>query len=369
MTIADLIQSTIDSSKERIKTPITGAFICSFLIYNWQPLLILVFSECTIEARIGEVNEYFNPISFLWPFGMALLFTICIPLLMWGLDSINIFAKKKRLGKSFQNRRNLILEKIKIAGDVNELKNAESGNKEKQDFLDEITLLKETIVQKDETINQLSIANSNTTEQLNKNLKSINLLIEETEKKKIDNDLVIEGLEQDLKEARRSTYFARDVSATLRKMTPELANKFMDLKEEKGGRLIFRLTSNRKESFQKFWELKLVEKITEDHYRLTDLGSSVYNILHLNSQLTFSPDDNDKASFDEVRTAHNSLTTQQRSQFKSMVKPNGFVDTSVVSVNEVNDFTDRKLIVGSLDTRDFILTALGFGVLQLISNK
>ena len=174
MTIADLIQSTIDSSKERIKTPITGAFICSFILYNWQPLLILLLSDATIECRIKVAKTYFNKISFIWPAGMALIFTIAIPILMWGLDSVNIFAKKKRLSKSFQNKRNYILEKIKLTDDSNRLKDKESGNKEKQDYIDKIAQLEDTVVQLEESKKQIEVANKISVDQLNSKLKEVN---------------------------------------------------------------------------------------------------------------------------------------------------------------------------------------------------
>lgn len=289
MTIGELIKSIIDSSKERIKTPIVGAFIYSFLVYNWRPIFTLLFSDRSLEERIESVNSYFEYWYGLFVFGvpiiMAFVYTFGIPMLMLWIDKKLRPTKEKRITGIYDSKSFVTKKKILLAGEELILKDVESGKKEKQDFLDEIKSLKEIIKQKDESNNNIAISTKNTIDQLNQNSKSLNTLLEDMERREKDKDLMILSLENDLKEARRSAYFAKDVSNTFKKLNTEFAKKFMDLKEEEGGRLIFRLTSNRRESFQKFWELKLVEKITEDHYIFSDLGSTIYNILYLDNEL------------------------------------------------------------------------------------
>ncbi len=78
MTIADLIKGIIDTSRERIKTPITGAFIFSFIIYNWRPMSIM-FSDLKIQERIALIDGYLDVWSVVYPIVMALVITIIVP--------------------------------------------------------------------------------------------------------------------------------------------------------------------------------------------------------------------------------------------------------------------------------------------------
>ncbi|MDA6068659.1 hypothetical protein NJT12_03410 [Flavobacterium sp. AC] len=168
MTIADLIKSVIDSSKERIKTPIVGAFICSFIVYNWRPILILMFSNASIEDKIIVINnEYCNKSAFWSPVIIALIYTVFIPFIMIVIDAILVYAKKQRIANIYVDKRNTLQEKIDMASKVLELKNAESGNKEKQELLDQIESL--------QISNQeMTITNQNTVVQLNQKLKEAN---------------------------------------------------------------------------------------------------------------------------------------------------------------------------------------------------
>lgn len=279
MTIADLIQSTIDSSKERIKTPITGAFTCSFIIYNWQPILILFFSDSSIESRIAVTKTYFDLISFLWPIGMAVLFTTLIPVLMWGLDSINIFAKKKRLGKSFENRKNLIREKIKIAKDVNELKDAESGNKEKQDYINQIKSLESNVEQLQQSRLQIEAANKISIDQLNAKLKEANKInedllnnIPESKYAKVNPDVLNRYLKikaKDINKAREIELQAMS-DGNLALWQLDQLFSLSDLSKTEGD--VIDTTSIDDQFLQDLRELNVLDEFPDGIYQLTDHG-------------------------------------------------------------------------------------------------
>ncbi|MBF4519117.1 hypothetical protein IRZ71_22415 [Flavobacterium sp. ANB] len=372
MTFADLIKSTLDSSKERLKNPIVGSYICAFVIFNWRPILLLAFSDEKIENRIKAVDLYYSPwywiiISIITPIAISLVYTFLIPISMVWIDQKLEPTKEKRIKRIYKSKQFVTTEKIILAAKELDLKNAESGNKQKQDFLNEIESLKETITQRDETLNQVSLANNNTTDQLNKNLNATNTLLADMKRREEESILVIEGLENALTESRSNTYFAKEISNTLAKLDAFFAKKFIDLKEEKGGRLLFGTTANRKDSFHKFQDLMLVERIGVDDYKFTDLGSTVYNILRLHNALTKSSELNSDLLGKHIREAFKNLSTDQRSKFKRMVSSNEEVDPSKVTVNDVNEFIDLKLITGSHDTRNYILTELGRSVLQFIN--
>lgn len=172
MTIVDLIKDLIDTSKERLKTPISGAFIWSFVIYNWRPLVELIFSKVSIEDRIYIINqEYCNFWAIVIPFFMALVYTVGVPMLMVKIDSFLSKTKKARITKIYDDKVDDMDGKIRAAKKEFILKNVESGNREVEELTKQIEGLKESNT-------QMAIAHSNTVTQLNSQLQEANKLNE-----------------------------------------------------------------------------------------------------------------------------------------------------------------------------------------------
>lgn len=126
MTLADLFKELHDTAKERIKNPIIGAFICSFFVYNWRPIFILLFSEMSIEERIESVSSKWGIIV---PLIIAIGYTLLIPMIMIVMDYALMPMKRKRISNIYENKGFTTEKKILIAAQEFRLKNAESGNK------------------------------------------------------------------------------------------------------------------------------------------------------------------------------------------------------------------------------------------------
>lgn len=74
MTIISFIGNIISNLSERGKSPVMGSFFTSWLLFNWQVVLILLFSDLDTINKIHTIEkDYANPCyNFLYP----LLFTI-----------------------------------------------------------------------------------------------------------------------------------------------------------------------------------------------------------------------------------------------------------------------------------------------------
>ena len=57
MPMKDLIKDFLEASRDRIKTPITGSFALAFILWNWRPILILLFSGKSIEDKMMNAFE------------------------------------------------------------------------------------------------------------------------------------------------------------------------------------------------------------------------------------------------------------------------------------------------------------------------
>jgi hypothetical protein len=173
MTIADLIKDLIETSKERIKTPISGAFIFSFMIYNWRPIAELLFSKQAIEDRIYKINlHYCDFWAIVIPIVMAFLYTIGVPMLMVKIDKFLLKTKNLSVDNIYNKKNYSIDRKIIFAEKELKLKDAESGNKERQQYIDEIKQLKEVR-------DQMLVTHTKTVEQLKSKLIEANEAIGE----------------------------------------------------------------------------------------------------------------------------------------------------------------------------------------------
>jgi len=76
----DIYASLRQTSLERVKSPFLGAFVFSWLGFNWQMLSILFFSERKIEQRLDFINKT-NDISnyLLGPICTTALIVILLP--------------------------------------------------------------------------------------------------------------------------------------------------------------------------------------------------------------------------------------------------------------------------------------------------
>lgn len=182
MTIADLIKEFIETSKERLKTPISGAFLWSFLIYNWRPIAVILFSEASIEDKIVVINhEYCNIWAIIIPIVIALIYTIGVPMAMLRIDKILAKTKKDRIEKIYEDKGHVLDGRITLGEKEFKLKNIESGNKEIEDLLNQIETLKEQNSVQQVSINQINESNNTVIEGLNNNLKSLKESLEKKE--------------------------------------------------------------------------------------------------------------------------------------------------------------------------------------------
>lgn len=76
----DIIGAFRQTSLERVKSPFLGAFVFSWFAFNWQALIILIFSEKTIEKKLGIINDHYDLGSFLLgPIFTSILITFLLP--------------------------------------------------------------------------------------------------------------------------------------------------------------------------------------------------------------------------------------------------------------------------------------------------
>lgn len=78
--VRDIFSAFKQASIERIKSPILGAFVFSWLSFNWEVPAILIMSKKSIENNIDFINSNFGYVSFLiLPITTTLLICYILP--------------------------------------------------------------------------------------------------------------------------------------------------------------------------------------------------------------------------------------------------------------------------------------------------
>ncbi|EOV8480398.1 TPA: hypothetical protein OUA31_000915 [Klebsiella aerogenes] len=76
----EIYSSIRQHSMERVKSPVLGAFVFSWLGFNWQMLAILFFSKQDIEERINSIQSHHDISSYLiGPIFTTILISFFLP--------------------------------------------------------------------------------------------------------------------------------------------------------------------------------------------------------------------------------------------------------------------------------------------------
>ncbi|MCM0666598.1 hypothetical protein [Flavobacterium tyrosinilyticum] len=263
MTFPDLLKELNETAKERIKNPIIGAFVCSFLICNWQAIFILFWSDMSIEEKIEFINTKWK-ISL--PIIFSLGYTLAIPLIMILMDYALMPMKRKRIANIYKNKGFTTDQKIVHAEKEFQLKSAESGNKDRQALLDQIKNLEESKAKIEET-NSFIISN------LNEKLEEVNKSFGESIEQK---NLKISDLLNNYDIARND--FAK--YKTLFAIMANLDQYEVDAIKQLGSDLISLISTTKidEDSLRALKRMGLVvEKGTT--YELTSLGKQMYSAI------------------------------------------------------------------------------------------
>ena len=160
-SLKEIFSSLLDSTKERLKNPILGAFVFSWLAINWRIVLILLFSSKTVEQRISYIEENFINIWFyFWiPLFISIFYIAILPYLMLGLDLLlkkvilnrRTVSKDHRI-KELQNRQDIAKEQSKLEKIVAGTAELSEVNRENENLKKQLESLRKQIESKNATI-------------------------------------------------------------------------------------------------------------------------------------------------------------------------------------------------------------------------
>lgn len=186
----EFFKSLFNSSRERVKNPLIGSFVLSWLVFNWDSVLTLIYSKKSIEERIKGVRptEGICELGFWIPLGMSLIYVFLIPYIMHFVDTLTLDSFNRRKKLAYEKRmtelelsqevvkQEVELEKLRV-----EFKDVTQLNKENESLKKELTILEQEAKNSKEGFTDLANENSRLSSELKR-------AIEVSEKGKSSSD-------------------------------------------------------------------------------------------------------------------------------------------------------------------------------------
>ena len=112
----NIINTFFKTTEERIRNPFMGAFITSWIVFNWKPIFYFILAEESIVTKIDYIEKNFNDIwNYLYfPLLAAVFYIVILPHLNLIFDAINKYSTAKK-------NEAVILKKIQIIEDEKKL--------------------------------------------------------------------------------------------------------------------------------------------------------------------------------------------------------------------------------------------------------
>lgn len=153
----ELLNTFLDTTKERIKNPFIGAFIFSFVAFNWKPIFVILFASQTIQKKIKIVeSEYTGLLYNLWlPILFALFYVLILPYIMWLFDRIASKAVVGRKENVVEQQLFDLRSKQRLAEQESRLEDIRASFRETADLNKKIDVLSTQIEERDKTIEVL----------------------------------------------------------------------------------------------------------------------------------------------------------------------------------------------------------------------
>lgn len=197
---SDIFNAFKQSSLERVRSPVLGAFVFSWFGFNWQILVVLFMGKNDVFKKIEYINSHFSIKELL----IAPIFTTALISIL--LPCANMLVARIQRGNNLKFNTISLQAKKDIASDQLQIAQFEAKKKlaeEKERRYIEKGI--ETILEKNEALDKELVARGNVINELNADLQSVRLEIarnvenlrnfeERSEQLKSDKELLVKKL-------------------------------------------------------------------------------------------------------------------------------------------------------------------------------
>jgi hypothetical protein len=139
----EILQSFFKTTEERIKNPFIGAFMTSWILFNWKPILFIILSSKNIEDKIKYISVEYSNIKFLiyFPIFTAIFYVLILPYLSLVFDILLKYSLLKRneivitkQKQNIENQKQLAIEEIRLEEAKTDFRERNTHNKLVEDL-------------------------------------------------------------------------------------------------------------------------------------------------------------------------------------------------------------------------------------------
>lgn len=140
--IASLTGTLSQVAKDRLKNPILASFLFSWIVWNWIPIAIFLFSNASIENRIIEITENHSNLKHLlfYPLLSAFFLYVILPYLSIVFELILSFPRDFNQKQQTKQRINILRDELDYENTEKELREVSLDNRQIENFKNEISL-------------------------------------------------------------------------------------------------------------------------------------------------------------------------------------------------------------------------------------
>lgn len=266
MNFVDFLNNIWETSKERIKTPITGAYSLAFILYNWRPILFLLFSDKSIEAKIEHINAtYCHWPALLWPLGIALFYVVGVPYVMMIIEKGSKLASKNRKQFKADETVDELEHQITIATKQYTIDLIKNGSKEQEELHIQIK--------------NLQTQNESLTQQLKSSDKNLQDITDKSQQLEASLSEQIDLLGFEMREHEElESYILNNgmLQNSINKMDMNIQKRFVNFAKRRQYNQPATLDS---EAVEVLEQMGFVEITQEDGIILTAIGKIAYNYI------------------------------------------------------------------------------------------
>lgn len=165
----EFIKALFVNATERIKNPLIGTFLISWIVFNWKGILILLFSVNDIETKLTILADKYDNLGnlILYPLLAALGYIFLLPYINLGIDYLLYHSNNKQSERIQKNKLIAIDSQITIA-----LKNIDLETKQQE--YREVKMHNKTIDALNDNIFELEKSISNEKKKFENDITSLN---------------------------------------------------------------------------------------------------------------------------------------------------------------------------------------------------
>lgn len=260
----NFFKSFFKSAEDRVNNPVIMAFIISWVVLNWKPVLFLIFSSQNIEgkiAHIGETYKYTNFSLFL-PIGIALFYVVCLPYINLGIE----YILKYGISKGNTLIKDKAIEKLTNDGEIEykkiEVEETKKKALEGEDYNEKIKLLNEEVQSLTDKMRDMIKGHSDIIESKDARIKNLE---DESRKLTLSYDVMIDELRSELTESKKRQ---NDIAINYQKQINATMDELNELKRIGGNNQAHINSSSRNtENAATIISLQQKNKILEDEKR------------------------------------------------------------------------------------------------------